>query len=757
MFEDVVSKVEADTENLVYKNALSSYDAYEKGEYESFSKKIKVIKVVSSGKKECILTYQEKNIISDVYVNKAADYFTCFLNKMIYIAGAELKNNDKIIWCVLICYDISEREKIVDFFANSNEAERKAYLKKIKKFPPEIQKDLLNKTMSLSALPEKGVDKTLAIYRSLEEMDALYNVYKPIMLPEYIAEYESSRREMERKQNNTERLTYMKVMRNILDIDWMKQTPQKIDVDKAIRLIKKEHTGHKAQIESIRTEMIASNIDGKAASTINLVGRNGGTSLGIAIAKALGRPYAEVDLSGNCVTESDKLLGSSRIYDNGMPGYFWKKLSEAGPYGVVIFKHIESYDKAVLDMLKPILSKEGFEDGFMELRMDLSNMWMICTSNSTKNLPISLRNCTNEIYLQDLDDNEILKIVNERFIPHFCDKYNINFTHKVSDEIGKILIYQMGKNDLHKLENVIKSIVMHAVSYGEKSFPKLTLSNIERYGYVNVSHSNVRKKYITETTAMEDKFFCCYQCYCEEVRKRELELLDIINYSADDSEKMYAISASRFLVNLLSEEPPAYIQGSIFRKIKETHYGHESYAGLLEDAVLSHQLSSGKSGMIVIGLHGGPGTGKTSSAENIAKALGRDFVKISLGGASDPRIFKGVNRTYANAEPGIVVRELSRTGSSLSSVILFDEPDKMEKSSAGNPYDPLHELLDPAQDCFYDEYLQCDIPKNNLVIILAFNDISKIPDTIIDRMKIIKCDSYSAYDKKTDYLELYST
>lgn len=748
LFEDVVSKVEVDTEKLSYEKELGIVDIQSIRFQESFSKNIKVSKVYPVENNKCMLHYEEDGNMRKVFVNKQSNYFEGYIGKEVLICGTSCKKNKKIQWYILCCYEISGEEEEIAVIEGISEEEKRAFEKKVKKLVPEVRRDLSNKVAALSSIPKATDDELPAIYRSIEEMNILYDVLKPAIFPEYQAEYESCLRALEQKPGNTEKQNFIKVMRNILAIDWVNQISKPIDVDKAIEHIKEEHLGHEAQIESIRTEMIASNLNGKGPATINFVGRSGGGSLALAIANALGRPYAEIDLSGDSGHDSDKLLGSSRIYENGRQGLLWEKLSKAGPYGVLVFKHIDQYDKRVIELIKRIISKDGFEDGFMQLNMDLSHMWIFCTCSSIKDLPISVRKCTNEIFLPDLSESTILQIINQRFLPKYCNEYKLQCHSNITENVAKKLIYQMSNKDLHRLENTIRSIVIRVVASGKKSFPKLTESNIEKYCFNKGDYNEVKKEYVTESTAMEHKFFTCYDDYNDEIKSRELELLDTIHYSTNEEDKKYATSASKYLVNLFKGDSPVYKAGAVLTEIKKTHYGHERYAELLEDAILSHELSKGKNGMTVIGIYGGPGTGKTSSAEGIAKAMGRDFLKISLGGINDPRVFKGTSRVYVNAEPSIIVRELAKEGKSLSTVILFDEPDKMEQSHAGNPYDPLHELLDPNQAYYYDEYLECNIPKNDLVILLAFNDISKIPDTILDRMKVIKCESYSSYDKK---------
>lgn len=745
-FEQFISKIEIQSEASAFEK--ENYEALRKHRGTDFAKFVRILKTTPDGDAKSTVSYEENAEQHTVSTNKPEKYFSPFIGKTVYIAGAEYAGQSGMdSWLVLCCHEASLGEDSADEMQRLTEEERRVFERKAAYFDPGMRKDLIHKAAALADVPKKKSELP-AIYRTLEELDILYETVRPAMPPEYQAEYESCRRMMEQNPGKSEKQNLFKVMRNILEMDWIRQLPKEIDVEEAIASIRREHIGHDAQIESIRAEMLASNLNGKGPVTINFVGRNGGSSLASSIANALDRPYAEVDLSGDTGDNNDRLQGSSRIYENGKEGLLWQKLSKAGPYGVIVFKHIDRYESSVLELLQGIISKNGFEDGFMQMHMDVSHMWIICTSSSIKDLPMSIRNNTNEIFLPDLTEEEVLRLINQKYLPTYCKEYGMECTCRIPEEVAEKLIYQVSNNDMHRLKSTVRSLVVRAMSDGKKKFPSLTLDNLGRYCRHYSDDGILKSGYEAEPTRMERKFFACYGDYCEEFRKRELELLDVMHYGTDEREKDYAVSASRYLVNIFAGDIPPYKVGRIREEMQKTHYGFERFAELLEDAVLAHELGKGQSGMIAIGLHGGPGTGKTTSGESIARALGRDFIKISLGGMNDSQTIKGTGRVYANASPGIIIRELAKSGKSLSSVVLLDELDKMGAGSAGNPFDPLHELLDPTQPCYYDEYLECNVPKNNLVILLAFNDISRIPDAIRDRMRVVRCDSYSAYDKK---------
>jgi ATP-dependent Lon protease len=228
--------------------------------------------------------------------------------------------------------------------------------------------------------------------------------------------------------------------------------------------------------------------------------------------------------------------------------------------------------------------------------------------------------------------------------------------------------------------------------------------------------------------------------------KEEMERLEVI----PDSSPEYNVA--RTYLNWMLDLPWAKssedkVDIDVARKILEKdHYGLEKAKERILEFLAVRKLKPNFDGTILC-LSGPPGVGKTSMGKSIAKSLGREFYRFSLGGMRDEAEIKGHRRTYVGAMPGKIIQALKRVEVN-NPVIMLDEIDKLGSSHQGDPASALLEVLDPEQNStFIDSYLDVPFDLSKVLFIATANYIGNIPEPLMDRMEVIELSGYTIEEK----------
>ena len=235
----------------------------------------------------------------------------------------------------------------------------------------------------------------------------------------------------------------------------------------------------------------------------------------------------------------------------------------------------------------------------------------------------------------------------------------------------------------------------------------------------------------------------------EEVAKafeKELAKLERINPSAPEYNIQY--SYLQFMLDLpWSETTEDNLDlKNALKVLDEDHYGLEKVKERIIEYLAVLKLKGDMKSPILC-LYGPPGVGKTSLGKSVARALGRKYGRISLGGLHDEAEIRGHRRTYIGAMPGRLLETIKRCGAA-NPVIVLDEVDKIKEDFHGDPESALLEVLDPEQNTtFHDNYLDMDYDLSKVLFITTANDISGIHPALLDRMELINVTGYLAEEK----------
>ena len=235
----------------------------------------------------------------------------------------------------------------------------------------------------------------------------------------------------------------------------------------------------------------------------------------------------------------------------------------------------------------------------------------------------------------------------------------------------------------------------------------------------------------------------------DEARKEAEKVLNRMKQEGKDSHEYGLLYDYLDFMTSLDWKAPQFTPIDLDRAeqiLDEDHYGLKKVKERIIQQLAVMALNRKQYGSILLFV-GAPGTGKTSIGQSIARALGREYVRISLGGIRDEAEIRGHRRTYIGAMPGRILEGIKRSGVS-NPVIVLDEVDKLAKDYGGDPASALLEVLDPEQNStFTDHYMNVPYDLSNVLFVCTANSLDTIPEPLLNRMEVINFSGYTAVEK----------
>ncbi|MGE3261582.1 MAG: endopeptidase La [Bacteriovoracia bacterium] len=310
-----------------------------------------------------------------------------------------------------------------------------------------------------------------------------------------------------------------------------------------------------------------------------------------------------------------------------------------------------------------------------------------------------------------------------------------------AERLERILSLMQGEIEILQVERKIRSRVKKQMERNQKEY------------YLNEQMSAIQKElgekdeFKVELAEIEKKI---------ETKKLSREARDKINKEFRKLKMMSPMSAEATVVRnyidwILTLPWGEYSEDNwdldrADEVLKEDHYGLEEVRERILEYLSVRTLTKNSKGSILC-LAGPPGVGKTSLARSIARAVGKNFVRASLGGVRDEAEIRGHRRTYVGALPGKLIQSLKKAGTA-NPVFLLDEIDKMSNDFRGDPASALLEVLDPEQNAaFMDHYLEVEFDLSKVMFVLTANSLHQIPRPLLDRMEVITIPGYTMNEK----------
>ncbi|CAN7097602.1 unnamed protein product, partial [Brassica rapa subsp. narinosa] len=500
-------------------------------------------------------------------------------------------------------------------------------------------------------------------------------------------------------------------------LPWGKCSDDNFDVLRAEKILDEDHYGLRDVKERILEFIAVGTLTGNPQGLIICLSGPPGvgkTSIARSVARALDRKFFRLAVGG--LSDSSHIKGDRGVYIGATPGKMVQCLKEVGTENpLVLLDEIDKLGKkrsrdpegALLELLDP-QQNSHFLDYFLDVTIDLSKVLFVCTANVTDMIPGPLLDRMEVITLAGYTTDEKMHIARDYLVKIVSGKCGIKPEQVDFSDTALLSLIENYCREAG-VRNLQKQI--------EKIFRK------EEYGSAEyVKQNRLSDTFRKRIEPIKEKI----PKHVLEVIEEELANLDRKEYGFGSTDSIYSY------LDWLTALPWGNCSDENFDVLRaekildEDHYGLHVVKERILEFIAVANLTGNPEGRKIICLSGPPGVGKTSVARSVARALGRKFFRLAVGGLSDSSEIKGDRRVYIGATPGKMVQCLKEVGTE-NPLVLLDEIDKLGSSSR-DPEGALLELLDPEQNAhFLDYFLDVPIDLSKVLFVCTANNIDRLP------------------------------
>ena len=738
---DIFKDFEAFYEEEIFQQSLENCNATEQ---KVFNKSIYLLRTEPINDGSIIYYHQNDSEEKSIKTNKAVSYWCGMDGEELFLRGELLTIDGKrklIVSFAIPCKNAQGLEKY-------STEQLISFERKMKNYSQKKKKTIYSQLAKLDKYPQKENRKNNNLQMaSVEELESLFEIVGELLPEDVRAEVQRCFTNIKTlRRENSERETCRKVVCYLLSYPWW-STDDVYDIETIKKHLNTTHIGQEYAKKVLLKEAYGvKQSEDKTPCILLIVGPpgSGKTTLATSFLQGMGKSYGIINVSG--ISDEIVLAGSGKEYENGKPGAIFLTVQNVGNGGGLILDNIDQVDAKCINALNSLLDKK-FVDHFLMVPVDMTKTWILLLANDIKDVNQSFLAKVDEVIcLEQYKVEEKEEIINKVLVPRHSEKYNMQQTEDFSKEVCEEIIRFSAGQSIGRIEKIVQAIFLSAVERRE-SFPHITKQNFQEY-YSLGNIEDIKKEYATSHAEYERKTMACYPWFPRSIQERNVELMNLLTHGTKE-EREYANKALRITSNILKDEVTRADVSDIYRELNQTHYGLDSVKNAVCRDILSHSLTK-TSKVKAIVLSGCAGVGKTSIARSVAKAMKRPFVKISLNGVSTAERLKGSPKTYRDAQAGLIASNVGKEGiCSYSTVVLLDEVDKMiVRDEQNNPNFALYDILDSDNGGYYEEFLECIFPTEDILFILTCNDITKLSPIILDRCEVIEVGGYSRKQKK---------